>query len=402
MSRPIVDDVARASPRWRPFALLGAAVLLLHAWVIDGAWGEAAAPLRASAGPVRVRALDDAPAPLPQVGHDPALQVAAPSRAVLERVPDEAMRPATRATSHGSGSEIPKKRALTSLTSDVGESPPPPADPTPTVLRPDAPADAILVAAPAQDRSVTPTAVSPAATPRATLAEGPTAAPVPDPADPPPTYATRLPPPLVLRYAMRRGFLSAEGELRWAPEGDRYRLALEARAGDALLLSQTSAGSTGPAGLEPERFVDQRLRRAPQAANFDRAAGTIGYSSTDRTHPLVAGTQDRLSLYVQLAGIAAADPARLQPGATLVVAVTGARGDAALWQLRVVGAERMRRADGGLDTVHLVRERRGPADTVADLWLAPALHWMPVRASWRTAQGASEYDLMLDGVSAGP
>jgi hypothetical protein len=50
----------------------------------------------------------------------------------------------------------------------------------------------------------------------------PTAAPRPAPGGtPPPAYATRLPPPMTLRYTVRQGAATAQAELRWHPAGDR-------------------------------------------------------------------------------------------------------------------------------------------------------------------------------------
>lgn len=188
--------------------------------------------------------------------------------------------------------------------------------------------------------------------------------------------------------------------MRWQPEGGQYRLTMQARAGGLVLLTQTSEGAIGGHGLEPVRFVDQRVRRSAQAANFDRATGRISYSGPAVTHPLLAGTQDRLSLYLQVAGIAAA-AGDVAAGTIWPVVVAGVRGDTAVWQLRVAGREPLATPDGTVEALHLVRDARNPGDTVADIWLDPARHWLPIRASLRTAQGASEYDLILRGVSAG-
>ncbi len=219
---------------------------------------------------------------------------------------------------------------------------------------------------------------------------------------PPPTYRVQLPPPLTLRYEVRRGFLRGTGEIRWQPDGDAYALHFEARVGSLVLLVQSSVGTIGESGLAPRRFVDQRMRRSAQAANFDAAAGRITFSGPPATYALHAGTQDRLSVFVQLAGIAAADPGRLADGAVLPIVVVGARGDAAVWTLRVAGREPVETAAGTVQAIKLVRDARGPADTTAEIWLDPERHYLPAQATLRTASGASEYDLLLEGVSSGP
>ena len=177
---------------------------------------------------------------------------------------------------------------------------------------------------------------------------------------------------------------------------------LEARLGAIVLLVQSSEGAIGAAGLAPRRFVDQRVRRAAQAANFDAASGRITFSGPQTTYPLYAGTQDRLSLFVQLAGIAAADPSRLVDGATFPMVVAGARGDAAVWNLRVAGREAVETASGVVQAVKFVREARSPSDTGAEIWLDPDRHYLPAHATLRNAAGVSEYDLLLEGVSSGP
>ena len=109
---------------------------------------------------------------------------------------------------------------------------------------------------------------------------------------------------------MHRGSLRGTGQIRWAVAGDRYRLALEAQVGGLTLLMQTSEGDIGPHGLAPVRFLDQRARRSAQAANFRRDDGRITFSGAGVEWPLLAGSQDRLSWMIQLAGIAAAEPDR--------------------------------------------------------------------------------------------
>ena len=145
--------------------------------------------------------------------------------------------------------------------------------------------------------------------------------------------AAALPDPIAARgvtlhYQVRRGFLRGDGEIRWQPSGDGYRLVLEARVAGVTLLMQTSEGGVDANGLAPVRFVDQRARRSAQAANFRRDAGTITFSGSGAEWPLLAGSQDRLSWMIQLAGIAAAEPQLLAEGGRITMVVVGARGDA--------------------------------------------------------------------------
>jgi hypothetical protein len=216
--------------------------------------------------------------------------------------------------------------------------------------------------------------------------------------EPPPVYRTALPPPATLRYQVRRGFLRGEGEIRWRPEGDRYRLVLEARIAGVTLLLQTSEGALDATGLAPVRFLDQRARRSAQAANFGRDAGRITFSGSSAEWPLLPGSQDRLSWMIQLAAIAAAQPGLLAEGGRISMAVAGARGDASVWTLRSAGSEAIETAAGTVHAVKLVREGRSAYDTSAEIWLDPERSYFPAHATLRNSGGASEYDLLLERI----
>jgi len=215
---------------------------------------------------------------------------------------------------------------------------------------------------------------------------------------PPPLYRTRLPPAATLRYEVRRAFLRGDGEIRWQPAGGEYRLVLEARLAGVTLLLQTSEGALGPEGLAPRRFLDQRGRRAAQAANFVRASGKITFSGSAVEWPLLPGSQDRLSWMIQLAGIAAGQPELLREGGHISMAVVGARGDAAVWTLRVAGREDVAAVRARVHAVKLVRDPRSEHDTSAEIWLDPERSYFPVRAILRNSSGAPDYELLLERI----
>lgn len=204
----------------------------------------------------------------------------------------------------------------------------------------------------------------------------------------PPLYATQLPPPLTLRYELRRGRLSGSGDLQWRPEGGRYGLRLEGSVMGLNVLTQDSRGALDAHGLAPERFTDQRARRPMVAANFEREAGRIRFSGPSHEVPWQPGVQDRLSWMVQLAAVAQAEPQRLARGERIVLQVVGARGDASTWAFRSLGPETLTLFAEPVATVRLLREPRHPYDTRVEVWLDPARHHLPVRA----AMGSGEDD----------
>jgi Protein of unknown function (DUF3108) len=198
---------------------------------------------------------------------------------------------------------------------------------------------------------------------------------------PPPLYATQLPPAVTLRYELRRGRLSGSGDLLWRPDGSRYELRLEGSVVGVNVLTQVSEGALDADGLAPVRFTDQRARRAAVAANFEREAGRIRFSGPSHEVPWQPGVQDRLSWMVQLAAVAAAEPARLVAGERIVLQVVGARGDASTWAFRSEGPQTLTLFSTPVETVKLLREPRSAYDTRVEVWLDPARHHLPVRAT---------------------
>jgi hypothetical protein len=201
-----------------------------------------------------------------------------------------------------------------------------------------------------------------------------------------------------LRYEVRRGFFRGTGEIRWRPAAEGYSLTLEARIAGLTLLRQTSTGGIDEAGLAPLRFVDERARRAAQAANFQRDAGKITFSGPSVEWPLLPGTQDQLSWMIQLAGIVAAEPQLLVEGGQIRMIVVGARGNASVWVLRYAGHESVETAGGTVPAVKLVRDGRSANDSGYEIWLDPEHGYLPAHATQRNSSGGSEYDLLLERI----
>ena len=211
-----------------------------------------------------------------------------------------------------------------------------------------------------------------------------------------PVYATRLSPSITLRYQLSRGALTGSGELRWLLDGARYRLQLDGAVLGVNVLTQTSEGAIDAAGVAPLRFTDQRARRSPQAANFQREAGKVTFSGPSLELPLVPGVQDRLSWMIQLAAVVDADPLRwLDPSQPITLQVVGARGDSAAWVFHWVGPASLQLPEGSVQTLHFRREPRGPYETTVDVWLDPQRHHLPVRALQRSAGEGDGFELRL-------
>ena len=163
------------------------------------------------------------------------------------------------------------------------------------------------------------------------------------------------------------------------------------------MLDWKSEGAIDKHGVAPTRYVVTRLGRNAQAANFQRASNRITYSGPQDEFPLVPGTQDRLTILMQLAGIVAAAPQRFGAGQHISMFVTGARADAGVWQFNVLGVESIDVAGTPVRTLHVLREPRKPRDSRLEAWLDPARHYAPAKArmSNEGADASEALDLLL-------
>ena len=210
-----------------------------------------------------------------------------------------------------------------------------------------------------------------------------------------PVYRTRMPPATVLAYDIHRGMFSGSGELIWRPAAGRYEMRLQLGVAGFNVLTQTSQGGFDAAGLAPLRFTDQRGHRPARAANFQRDAHKITYSSTHDEYALPEGSQDRLSWMIQLPAVLAAEPKRAQPGGEVLMVVSGARADVAVWTFAFVAAETIETGGGPVRTLRFTRTPQGPKDLLADVWLDPARHHLPVRVQLSQGEDGDVLEMVL-------
>lgn len=214
-----------------------------------------------------------------------------------------------------------------------------------------------------------------------------------------PIYPTRTPPAFAFAYTLTRGAFAYEVELRWQPEGERYVASLEGRDGNNALLAWRSVGGFDAAGIAPLRFVDRRRGRSSLAANFQRDAGKVTFSGPQIEHALTPGAQDRLSWMLQLAAIAAADPARAETHGVAMI-VVGARGEADVWRFEPLGQETLELAEGAVPALRFLRRPERTYDTRAEVWLVPSYHYLPLRV--RLSNGGETLQLAWRGAATSP
>jgi hypothetical protein len=382
-ARPHRPPGLRASEAaWAAAGAVLVHVMVLGAWAADrtpeGLRGDASLEVPASAvtlalpvshrvAPVEARSLPVPSSPAPQ--------------AVPAAVPVE--RRAARAT-------VPPGSAAVSAPETVPAAVP---AAVPTAQASEAPKSVDVPAQASPVSEAAPAALLPVAQPTE-----PRAAPAADDDLPPPVYATRVPPPFRLTYALRRGALSGQAELTLQRTGSGYELELKGTALGLEVLGLRSQGSLGPHGLMPERFVDRRRGRDRLAANFDHGAGRITYSGSAASQPLRLGAQDRLSWMVQLAAILEAAPAPHGAGSRIAVSVSGARADVDTWTFIVQDRQRLSLPGGAVvEALRLTREPRRPYDTQVEVWMDPAQHHLPVRARLTVLPGGETLELSASG-----
>lgn len=330
---------------WRPLLLLASAVLAAHL-VLLGSADFAAAPTTPSFNrPLVTRTVQPA---------EVAPAARAPTRAAPDRPPRMA-RPSTPAPSPAPSTAPPTSppTALAAAPESDSNSPSGVEEYAPSA--PDSIAD--QPALPAQ------------------AAEGAPAAPAANAPAP-----VSVPGSLRIKYTLygevRQLPYNAGAELLWAHDGTQYEARLEV---SALFLGsrvQTSRGQLTPQGLAPKRFSDKV--RSEVAAHFEYDKGRVIFSANTPEAALEPGAQDQLSIFIQLAGRIAAEPARYPAGTTLAMQAVGAR-ESDTWRFTVEGPERLDLPGGAQDTLKLSRPPNRPYDLLVEIWLAPALNYLPAR-----------------------
>ncbi|MEC5211902.1 hypothetical protein RCH06_000435 [Polaromonas sp. CG_9.5] len=376
----------RAAPPWRILAVLALGVLGVHAVLLQtqpAHIGPQTAPVSPRVAAFETRSIAVPPMTTPpETAAPPAAPTprAAPTRKkpVFKKkvAPVQAARaqPAIESIAEA----VPENRtdeapaAAPDSSSDLDSAPATPAgDPeTPAVSEAEPPAN------PAASTVVAATAPASAA-----------AAPPPG-ASQTPVTAMALPASVQLDYKMTgsaKGLTyHANGELAWQNTGSVYNASMTVKA---LFIGSRTLSSTGQVsdqGLAPSRFTDKS--RTEVAAHFEPDKGQISFSANTPTLPWTQGAQDRVSVFMQLGGMLAGNPAAFPVGSQISLRTVGPR-DADTWMFLVEAEERLSLPFGELATLKLSRKPRHEYDQKLEIWYAPALGYLPVRNKITQANG---------------
>ncbi|MDQ3271430.1 MAG: DUF3108 domain-containing protein, partial [Pseudomonadota bacterium] len=244
---------------------------------------------------------------------------------------------------------------------------------------------ALSLPAQAAIESIATPAPEPAAreVPQASSAPVPETVPAAAPA--PPTLvaaagALSIPGSARLKYSMtgrsKTMDYHAQAQLDWQQDGEAYQLSMVVSAFGLGERSMTSKGRLTGDGLAPTRFLDKS--RSERAAHFQPDKGKITFSVNTTDVPWQAGAQDRVSVFVQLASLLAGDPARYPRGSSISLYTAGPT-TADTWTFVVEAEEKLSLPAGEFIAVKLTRKPQRDYDQTVEVWLAPAIGWLPVR-----------------------
>lgn len=188
--------------------------------------------------------------------------------------------------------------------------------------------------------------------------------------------------------------LTGETSIAWTLADDgRYEARLATVALGITALELKSTGSVRRFGLAPERFTQKRIRRAEEAANFDWSKRRVTFSTRSFERELREGIQDRLSFQFQLMALAQRLPERFRAGAAVEFPVAGPDGVDSYAFL--VGDEETIATELGAFAARKLERPRGGADARIEVWLAPALQWLPVKLRFTDRRGRTTENVLV-------
>jgi hypothetical protein len=280
----------------------------------------------------------------------------------------------------GTRIELPQPEPDKPLTVKL-EALPQPLPPKPAAVKPRrSPSPKIHTPIP-EPRAPAPAEPSPAVAETAPAPAAVAGEPATEPA-PPPKPLTPLPQRIRIVYVLYKGDQQLNvGRMThtWQMAGNQYTLTSVAEATGLFslfvrgTLIQFSRGELAAEGLKPAEFWIQRGQSGnrTESASFDYTSRQLRYGRVNeqRSQPLVAGTQDVLSVLYQLALTA-------PHAGTLDLAVTNGR-KFDHYVFHVEGEDMLETPLGSMKTQHLAK---ADADgSRLDVWLGADIQYLPVR-----------------------
>ena len=348
----------RGQPGWRALTVLVLLVVLAHVLVLR------AAPAQLGSGPdldaagaktLTTRSIEAPPPPA-----EPAPAAAAAPVKPTPNIPKK--------VSNRPLADINRRQAAPEIIAQA-----------PLANVPELPVETAVSATPTQTAPPPPTAPAAAAPQADVLPAGPAAPPAGPKTTP--VNAISLPGSVRLLYRVTGLFKNmnyqAESELAWKSNGDSYEAMMKVSAFLVGSRSMTSVGKITGSGLAPDRFADKF--RAELAAHFDASKGKITFSANTPDAPWIEGAQDRVSVFFQLGGMLAANPAGFPAGSNITFLTIGPR-EADTWTFVIEAQETLDLMGVPTPVLKLTRKPRKEFDQKVEIWYAPNLGYLPVRS----------------------
>ncbi|MBC7610699.1 MAG: DUF3108 domain-containing protein [Polaromonas sp.] len=395
---------AQASPSWRAMAVLVALVTAAHALILQTAPASLGLRLTPEAAnkAFATRRID-APIATTPLAAKPEKTANATKTALSPPKPAstpkiKSNQPPAQQVQEQPAIDLIANQSISSPFESTTESPAASMSPSPTAT--------VANTAPTASQSST-VALAPTSTPATSTTSANT------PATPKPTLVTaiNLPGSARLQYKMTgtsKGLTYyANADLTWSNSGSQYEAGMKVSALFVGSRSMSSVGRVTSSGLAPTRFADKF--RSELAAHFDADKGKITFSANTPDATWVEGAQDRVSVFMQLAGMLAAGPAATNGqngqnglggfpvGSSITIYTVGPR-EADTWTFVVEAEEKLTLPYGEMSAFKLTRKPRREYDQKVEIWYAPSLGFLPVR-NRITQQNGDFIDQMLETVT---
>jgi hypothetical protein len=206
-----------------------------------------------------------------------------------------------------------------------------------------------------------------------------------------------VPPSGELQYdTFFNGARNQTGTIHWSSDGQRYEMVVSIPLPFVGTFSWTSKGRVDAFGLAPDQYIEQRGHRPANFTIFNRTDKQIVFTRTPNSLALPDGAQDRFSMVMQLASLVRGDPDAYKPGVTREFYVAD-NDSGEIWPITTIGDETVSTDHGYVTARHFMRLPRREGDKRRiDVWLAPALGWLPVRLV-QTEPSGTQIELLWSG-----
>ncbi|MGE0310210.1 MAG: DUF3108 domain-containing protein [Lautropia sp.] len=180
---------------------------------------------------------------------------------------------------------------------------------------------------------------------------------------------------------------------RFEEEDGRYRASTDGEAVGIVALvysgklRQASRGELGATGLTPLRYVEKRGKRAERAIDFDPATRTMTGTGASAPVPYPPATQDRLSIFFQLAWMLRREPDRAAIGGAFRVPLASMK-SVDIVTVTSAGPVTLDIAGEAVPTLALrLRNEARQDDPRIDVWLSADADRMPLRIRFEESDG---------------